>query len=139
MRDIHNNLEAVIALNTAAIVSDTTTAGEIIDMQDRDGCEFVVQSGVITDGTYTILIESGDVANLSDAVAVSDTYLLGTEGAFGTPIGSPLTGVSNEINKVGVKAHHGKRYVRLSIVSTGTSTGGTMGAIAMLGNMVKPV
>jgi len=137
MRDIHNNVKNDVALNIQAIVSDTTTVGSIIDLQDYDGCEFVIQSGTLTDGLYTPLIEYGDDSGLSDAAAVPDKFLLGTEADAALGGGSPTP--DNEIGKVGVKAHSGKRYVRLSLVSTGVTSGGTIGATVCRGPMRLPV
>jgi len=127
MRDLHNNIKAEVALDTAAISSDTTTAGNIIDMQGFGSVEFVMQSGTLTDGTYTPLIEEGDASNLSDAAAVADSDLLGTEAnaAFASTD-------DNAVNKIGYIGN--KRYVRLSIVSSGTSTGGTLSAVSVKSN-----
>ena len=42
MRDLHNNIKAEVALNTAAISTDTTTAGNIIDMQGFGSVAFII-------------------------------------------------------------------------------------------------
>ena len=128
MRDLHNNVEVAVALTATAVSTNTTTVGAIIDLQDRDACEFVIHASGYGAGTYTPLIETGDEANLSDAAAVADTHLLGTEA------GAALT--ANGVSKVGLVAHSGKRYARLSIVSTGTGgspNGVTISASAVIG------
>ncbi|PIR39585.1 MAG: hypothetical protein COV35_03520 [Alphaproteobacteria bacterium CG11_big_fil_rev_8_21_14_0_20_39_49] len=124
MRDLHNNINAEVALNTSAISSDTTTNGNIIDMQGFGSIEFVIQSGTLTDGTYTPLIQEGDESNLSDATAVGDADLLGTEAdaAF-------IATEDNAVKKVGYIGN--KRYVRLSIVSASTTSGGTISAVSV--------
>lgn len=124
MRDLHNNLKASVALNTQAISTDTTTAGAIIDTANYDSLEFVVLFGTLTDGTYTLLVEDGDASNLSDAAAVADAQLIGTEGTIAAT-------ADNTVTKIGYNGI--KRYVRLSIVSASTTSGGTMGAIALQG------
>ena len=127
MRDLHNNIKAEVALDTTSISSDTTTAGNIIDMQGFGSVEFVMQSGTLTDGTYTPLIEEGDASNLSDAAAVADSDLLGTEAAAAF-----ASTDDNAVNKIGYIGN--KRYVRLSIVSASTTTGGTLSAVSVKSN-----
>ncbi|MDA0780809.1 MAG: hypothetical protein PQ612_06710 [Rickettsiales bacterium] len=124
MRDLHNNIKAETAFNTSAISSDTTTNGNIIDMQGFGSIEFVIQSGTLTDGTYTPLIQEGDESNLSDATAVGDADLLGTEAdaAF-------IATEDNAVKKIGYIGN--KRYVRLSIVSASTTSGGTISAVSV--------
>ena len=126
MRDLHNNIAPAVAFDTAAISSNTTTAGNIIDRQGYEAVEFILLSGTLTDGTYTPLIEHGDAANLSDAAAVADSELLGTEAdaAFAAT-------EDDAVKRVGYIGS--KRYVRLSIVSASTTSGGTMSAIAVKG------
>lgn len=124
MRDLHNNIKAESAFDTAAISSDTTTAGNVIDMQGYGAVEFIIQSGTLTDGTYTPLIQEGSAANLSDASAVADADLLGTEAAAALDANDDDT-----VTKIGYIGN--KRYVRLSVVSASTTSGGTISAVAI--------
>lgn len=126
MRDLHNNIKEEVALNITAISSDTTTDGNIIDLQGYGSVEFIIQSGTLTDGTYTPLIEDGDDSGLSDAAAVADASLLGTEAAAAFAATD-----DNSITKIGYIGS--KRYVRLSIVSGSTSSGGTVSAVSIKG------
>jgi hypothetical protein len=127
MRDLHNNIKAEVAFNTAGIVTNTTTVGRIIDMQGFGSAEFLIQAGNLIDGTYTPLIEEGDASNLSDAVAVADKDLLGTEAA------AVFIATNDHIvNKIGYIGS--RRYVRLSILSTGITTGGTVSALIVKSN-----
>lgn len=128
MKDLHNNMKPEVAFDISAISSDTTTAGNIIDLQGFNSAEFVMFSGTLTDGSYTPLLEEGDAANLSDATAVADAHLLGTEAAAAFAAASD----DDAVKKLGYIGN--KRYVRLSIVSASTSSGGTMGAIAVKGH-----
>ena len=126
-RDIHNSMEQKVALDVQSISSDTTTAGNILDLQGFEGIEFLITAGSITDGAYAVLIEEGDDSGLSDAAAVADSDLLGTEllAAF-------TATDDNKVSKIGYIGQ--KQFVRLSLVSTGTTTGGTFGALAVLGH-----
>jgi len=130
LRDLHNNLEANVGLSPQDITSDTTTVGVIIDTQGFHSLEFMITSGTLTDGTYTPLIEDGEDSGLSDAAAVSDANLLGTEA------GAAFTASEDDTaKKVGYRGS--KRFVRLSIVSASTSSGGLMGAVAIQGHAAK--
>jgi hypothetical protein len=126
MRDLHNNIKVESGLNISSITTNTTTAGSIIDMQGYGSLEFIIRSGTLTDGTYTPLVEEGAVSNLSDATAVADADLLGTEAAAAF-----VSTDDNTIKKIGYIG--AKRYVRLSLVSTSVTTGGTMSVIVLKG------
>jgi hypothetical protein len=133
MRDFHNNIKAESALNTTAISSSTTTAGNIIDMQGFGAVEFIIQSGTLTDGTYTPTLQEGAVSNLSDATTVAAADITGTI-ALAT---FALTD-DNTVKKLGYIGN--KRYVRLSIVSTVVTTGGTVSSVSVKSRAAdKPV
>tara|TARA_R110000787_G_scaffold7296_6_gene25062 strand:- start:17559 stop:17972 length:414 start_codon:yes stop_codon:yes gene_type:complete len=129
MQDLHHSMTSLVGMDLAAITSDTTTVGNIIDRAAKEAVEFVILSGTVTDGSYAPLVEHGDAANLSDAATVPATELLGT--AAEATIGA------GDDDQAGKKIGYmgGKRYVRLSLVSTGTTTGGTnMGSVVVLGH-----
>lgn len=123
-KDLHNNVLQRIAFNGATINTDTTTAGNIIDTQFYESIEFVMQVNAYTLGTVTPLIQDGDSSTLTDAAAVSDTFLLGTEAA------AALT-AANTSSRIGYVGK--KRYVRLSAVTT-ASANLYFSALAILGN-----
>lgn len=125
-RDLHNNVNAVMALNEAAITTDTTTVGEIIDTLGYESLEYIIASGTITDGAYALLLEEGDDSGLSDAAAVPTAELLGDLVGF-------VAADDDTVKRVGSIGK--KRYQRLSIVSTGTTTGAdSIGAVAVQGH-----
>ena len=126
-RELKSTTSPVVALNTTAISSDTTTNGEILDTAGFESILFVIQSGTITDGTYTPLIQEGDNSGLSDAAAVADADLTNTEAS--------VAFAATDDNAVKSIAYVGdKRYVRLNIVSASTSSGGTLSAVAVKGD-----
>jgi len=126
-KELYSSYKVSNALDTQAITSDTTTVGDIIDTAEYGSILFAIQSGTLTDGTYTVLIEEGDESNLSDASAVDDADLTNTEASA-----SFASTDDNTVNKIGYVGS--KRYVRLSLVSASTSSGGTLGAIAIQGS-----
>jgi hypothetical protein len=127
--DMKNNVDVVNALDIQAISTDTTTNGDIIDTKDFQSITFVLQAGTLTDGTYTVNIQVGDDSGLSDAADASADELIGTEPALDT---------SNTTGRVGLITN--KRYARLQVVSTSTTSGGTLGAVCVKGHpLVAPV
>lgn len=125
-REIASTLRLTSARNAAAITTNTTTAGIEIDTLGFDSVTFAMQSATITDGTYTPLIEESDVSG-SGYTAVADIDLTVTEASVAF-----VATDDNVVKKIGYLG--GKRYVRLSYVSTGVTTGGTLGAMAILGH-----
>ena len=137
-KEITTKLRNEIAVDIQAITTDTTTVGNIINAADFDhGVNFTFVSGVITDGVYDVLIEHGDASNLSDAAAVPDTELTGQDPASATaPEAQAQISASDEIKKIGYVGAKG--FVRMSLVSTSTSTGGTMGSIVEKRPEIEP-
>lgn len=124
--DLHNNVDEKLAFGVQEVISDTTTAGNIIDTAGFESIEFVITTKTVTDGVYTVKLEDGDDSGLSDAADVDSTLVLGTLPSF------VLTD-DDTIKRVGCISK--KRYVRLSIVSTGTTSGvDAMTAVAVLGH-----
>lgn len=133
IRDIRSQLLPRLAF-AAAISSDTTTNGAIIDTKDDDGgIVFTLLESDYTDGTYTPLIEEDDVVGFGSATAVPDDKLIGTEAGAAISAGQADGDI---LTSIGVFSN--KRFVRLSIVSTGTSTGATIAATYQGGSEVAP-
>jgi hypothetical protein len=126
-RDFHHGFTPQPALNPQAISSNTAVNGATIDTAGYESLEFVLQSATLTDGTYTPSLTAGDAANLSDGAAVAAADLLGTIA------GATFAATDdNAVKKIGYRGS--KRYVRLTVTTTGVTTGGTIGAVALLGD-----
>lgn len=124
-QDLHNNVGAVKALSHQTISTNTTTVGDIIDTLGFESIEFILLSAALTDGVYTVKLEDGDDSGLADAADVSSELVLGALPSF-------ILTDDNAVKRVGCISK--KRYVRLSIVSTGVTTGGALGAVAAQGH-----
>jgi hypothetical protein len=122
--DIHNNVGDVVGLNIQTIDSDTTTLGPIIDTLGFESIEFIPITGTITDGSFVFSILQSDLALMTDAAAVPAAEVLGA-----VTIVAANDNITDRIGSVGKK-----RYKRLQVVSTLTSSGGVMGAVAIQGN-----
>lgn len=134
VKDIKSNLLDIVAVSQT-ISTDTTTNGTIIDNADYElGLMFVVQCTDYTDGTYDFTITEGDASDLSDGTAVPTEKLIGALNDL------TITGANSEgniLNSIGVFSN--KRYVRLNVVSTGTTSGATINAIATQKGEILPV
>jgi hypothetical protein len=133
---IHERVSEDIMLSAVEpqIVSgSTTTAGAIIDTAGYSkGVYFGLQVNAWTDGTYTLKLEHGDNASLTDAAVVPTANLV-----YGT-----LPAISAAIAEGGAYVREGvfgtKRYVRASVVSTSVSTGATVAVVAILTANLAP-
>ena len=120
MRDLANNLDFKRGLSPVAAVTNLNTpyVSQILDTKGLKGAVFAILIGANTDAdaTFTVLVEDGDVSNLSDNAAVADEYLNGTELLAGFQFDD-----DNEVRKIG---YHGpKRYVRVTITPAGNGAG----------------
>jgi len=127
-RDLKSSVLLESGLDLQEITSDTTTVGNIIDTQGFESLTFVVQAGVITDGDYVTLLEDGDQANLSDAAPVPTDLIIGN-----LPVFAPSD--DQGVKSVGVVSK--KRFQRLSLVSTNTTSGGFFVSPVIKGNAAR--
>ena len=129
MRDFHNNIYPKRAISPAAAVTDDTAfVSQILDMSGYSAAELIIQLGGIADAdtTFTVLIEHGDVSNLSDAAAVPDSDLLGTEVLAAFQFDD-----DNECRKIGYIGI--KRYVRATITPANNTGNIFLSATWLLG------
>lgn len=125
-------LNNVILAFDAAISTDTTTNGAIIDTADQDlGVSFFLGATAYTDGTYKLVLQEGDDSGLSDATTVPSEKLITVTGLDAVADGvTAVTADGDKLAKVGVFST--KRYVRAQIVSTATTTGATLNMVALV-------
>ena len=125
VKDLHNNIFTERALNMAAISSDITTVGNVIDMQGYDSVEFVLELGVVTDGDYSLILTEATTSGGS-YTAVADTDLVGTEPAFTADTDDQALG------RVGYIGNN--QFLKATILSANTTTGCTAAVLAIKGN-----
>ena len=129
-RDLHNEIVVRRLISPQAGAADNTAqVSQILDMQGFDGLEILIATGTIADAdaTFTVLLEHGEAANMSDAVAVPDSMLIGTEiqAAF-------RFDDDDNVRKLGYKASTGKRFVRLTITPAANTGAWGIGAVGVL-------
>jgi hypothetical protein len=129
MQDLHNNIAIKRAISPVSVADNTAQVSQIIDMLGYNSLEFVIATGSIADvdATFTVLVEDGAVSNLSDAAAVADTFLLGTEVLAAFTFAD-----DDKCRKIGYTGS--KRYVRLTITPGGNASAALLSAVAILGN-----
>lgn len=109
--DLMNRLAPKRGLSPVAATTDNTAyVSQIFDMQGMLGVAFLILIGALADAdaTFTVLVEEGNASNLSDAAAVADADLNGTEALAGFTFAADDT-----VRKIGY--HGAKRYVRVTI------------------------
>jgi len=129
MIDLMNQVTARRAISPVSVGDNTAQVSQIIDRANFDSLLFLIALGSIGDAdtTCTILVEDGNVANLSDAAAVDDNYLSGTEVGAAFQFDS-----DNGVRKIGYLGRN--RYVRLTITPINNTSAALLSAIALLGS-----
>lgn len=128
MRDYASTLHFARAISPAGAVTDNTAqVSQIIDIAGYEGLVFAINLGALADAdaAFTVLVEHGDAANLSDAAAVPDAQLIGTE-----VLASFTFADDNKLRKIGYVGN--KRYVRLTITPVNNSGNAFISALAVL-------
>ena len=128
-KDLHNNIDIKRAISPVSVADNTAQVSQILDTRGYESVELVIATGSIADAdaTFTVLIEDGDSATLTDAAAVSDTFLLGTEALAGFQFDD-----DNECRKIGYVG--GKRYVRATITPANNASAALLSAVWVLGH-----
>lgn len=125
--DHHNDFDVKRAISPVSVADNTAQVSQIIDLAGYLSCEFFIATGALADAdaTFTTLLEEGDAANLSDAAAVADADLLGTEAAA-----SFVFSDDDKVYKLGYKGK--KRYVRLTITPANNASGALLASVCVL-------
>lgn len=130
MRDLANHLSVKRAISpAAAVATNTPIASQIIDLAGFQAAMFAINIGAVVDAdaTFTVLVEHGDTANLSDAAAVPDSQLTGSEVQAGFRYDS-----DNSTRKIGYVGP--KQFLRLTITPANNTGDVFVDAVAILGD-----
>ena len=128
MNELHNNINPKRAISPVSVADNTAQVGQWVDRQGFDLLQFVILTGSIADAdaTFVVLVEDANASNQSDAAAVADDFLIGTEALAGFQFDD-----DNECRKIGYKGL--KRYVRLTITPANNASAAVIAAVALLG------
>lgn len=129
MRDLANTLHPLRGFDPIVVGDNTAQVSQIIDLQGFNGLCFVIATGVLADAdaTFAVLVEHGDDSGLSDAAAVADKDLTGTEALAGFTFGD-----DSETRKIGYVGS--KRFVRLTLTPTANTGNAPLACVAVLGH-----
>jgi hypothetical protein len=133
MRDSISDKQIKRVLSPASVADTTAQVGQIIDHQGYDSALYVISTGSLADAdaTFTVLLEEGDVANLSDAAAVDDADMVSQ--TLGT---APETAAAfrfdndDQVRKLGYLGS--KRYTRLTITPVANASAALISAVCVL-------
>jgi len=112
---------------------NTAQVGQIIDHQGYDAAAYLILTGTLADAdaTFTVLLEEGDAANLSDAAAVADADMvsqtLGTAPETAAAFNFTHDDQVRKLAYIGVK-----RYTRLTITPAANTGAWGIGACCVL-------
>lgn len=140
MRDLISNLQVKRALSPVSVADNTAQVSQIIDRQGYDSLAFLIATGSLADAdaTFAVLMEEGDVANLSDAAAVADADMVSQSSSAPETAAGFQFDDDNEVRKIGYIGN--KRYVRLTITPSANASAALLAVIAILGNAEhKPI
>ncbi|EJC75556.1 hypothetical protein Rleg10DRAFT_5810 [Rhizobium leguminosarum bv. trifolii WSM2012] len=130
-KDLHNRVHFVpLIVPVAARTDNTPIVSAIIDTQGYESVEFALVTGTNTDtnATFAVTVDEGDNSGLSDAVAVTNSKLIGTLAEAGFTFAD-----DNECRKLGYIGN--KRYVRVTVTPSGNDSGNIfISGVAVLGN-----
>lgn len=132
MKDLMNNIHPIRAISPVSVSDNTAQVGQIIDMLGYNSLTFVIATGSIADAdaTFAVLVEDGDNSGLSDAAAVTDANLIGTETLAGFQFDD-----DDETRKIGYIGS--KRYVRLTITPAANAAAALFSAVAVYGHPMR--
>lgn len=128
MRDLANHLHFKRLISPAAAVADNTAVvSQIVDRLGYEQLAIAILVGALADAdaTFAVLLEHGDQANLSDAAAVPDSQLTGTEALAGFKFDD-----DDKVRKLGYVGP--KRYLRLTITPANNAGNAFVSAVAIL-------
>jgi len=110
-----------------AVSDNTAVVSAIIDTAGYPYVEIGLLTGSIADAdaTFAVLVEDGDDSGLSDAAAVADANLQGTEAEAAFQFDD-----DNEVRRIGLRPQ--KRYAQVTITPTGNASAAQIAAFAIL-------
>lgn len=131
MKDILNNLHTVQVIAPVSFANNTALVGAIVDRAGFDSLVYSIALGTNAGaaGTYTVLLEEGNNAALSDATTVSATDMNGTI--------ANTSWAYTDVNKTRKLGYTGnKRYTRMTITPAANAAAVLASVTAILGNPV---
>jgi len=120
MKDIAERIAVENTIDPQTVTADVT--GNQVDVTGFRSIAIVAVVGSVTDGTHTLTVqESDDGSNWSDIPADE------LDGSF-----DDITSSNTGNQKVNLKTS--KKYIRINVTASGTTSGGDYGVVVVKGN-----
>lgn len=128
MRDLMNNIH-VPGAAVVTVSDNTPVVSPIVSMQGYDSLTWLIGAGTLADAdaTFAVLVEEGDDPALSDAAAVADADLIGTEALAGFTFAA-----DGKARKIGYKGS--KLYSRCTVTPAANTGSAPIAIIPVLGH-----
>lgn len=128
--DQMNSLDLKRAISPVSVADNTAQVSQILDMQGCSAATLAILTGSLADAdaTFTVLVEHGDESDLSDAAAVADAELVGTEA-----LASFTFADDDACRKIGYVGP--KRYVRATVTPANNASAGLLAAVWIRGHL----
>lgn len=129
MRDLASNLHFKPAFAPGAAVTDNTAAvSAILDTYGYNAAmlAFITGTDADADATFTVLLEESDASDMTGAVAVADSDMIGTEA-----LASYTFADDGECRKLGYIGY--KRYIRATVTPAANTGNMYLGGMWVLG------
>ena len=126
--DLHNNITPTVAFAPQALSGTSDLTGETIDTKGYSAVEFILSTDAIAAGSLDaqLLVQEGDEDDLSDAAAVADAFLIGTEAD------TAIAETDDKASKrIGLRIT--KRYCRANLTVTANDGTDVVSCVALLG------
>ncbi|WP_027930703.1 hypothetical protein [Amycolatopsis thermoflava] len=125
-RTVYSNTRALQAVPPAGLRTNGTVNGTTIDRWSNpvyfSSVMFVVHTGTVTDGSHAVAVQESDNGSAWSAAAAGDVQ--GTAPTITSANGN----TAYEVGYVG-----SKRYTRITLTTSGATTGGFVDAVAICG------
>jgi hypothetical protein len=130
MQEIHSKILVKASIDPAAIYNaNGTKTGAIINAQGYNHLEFVFQTGVLTDGTWTTQeFGSNDSGMAGEVALTSSTGLISADLSEAITDDSVCKRQGVDVNKAGFQ------YYRQKATQAAATTGGFVAGLAILAN-----
>lgn len=120
----YSTMRTYISVPFAAYATNVVTTGGAVDLLWWRSAVVQVLTGTITDGTYTVEVQHSDASG-SGFTAVDTSELQGPEPAI-------VAANDNAVFEIGYLGS--KRYLKVVVTATGTTSGGVLGACVLVGS-----
>lgn len=130
VRDLHNNVNARVAIAPAAPITDgTVLTTTILDTLGFESAELLISTGTLADAdaTFAVVLNESDDSGMAGSNAVATTDMLGT-----LALASFTFAQDGAVLKLGYVGS--KRYIQATVTPTNNTGSAPIAAIWVLGH-----